>query len=67
MPRPPKIKKIVTEDAFTSGERAGEEERKRLRLARGRLSTNLTGGGGDTSVPLLGIARLSGGYGGTGA
>lgn len=34
-----------------------EEERRRLLLARGRRSTIHTGGMGDTSKPILGIAR----------
>jgi len=63
-PKSPKVKVIRTEDPFVAGERAGEQERRRLLRARGRLSTHLTGGGGDTSTPLLGIARLAGGYGG---
>jgi hypothetical protein len=39
-------------------------ERRRLARARGRSSTILSGGGGDTSVPLIGVSRLAGGYGG---
>ena len=34
-----------------------EEERRRLLMARGRRSTIHTGGMGDTSSPVLGIAR----------
>jgi hypothetical protein len=59
-----KTKKVVTPDPYVEGERAAEQERRRLAGAKGRASTILTGGGGDTSPPLLGISRLAGGYGG---
>jgi len=59
----PKIKKLKQprpEDPFVAGERMAEVERRRLRLARGRSSTILTGGMGDRSSPMLARATLGG-------
>jgi hypothetical protein len=60
----PKVKKVRTPDPYLEGERVADVERRRLARARGRSSTILSGGGGDTSVPLIGVSRLAGGYGG---
>ena len=62
-PKSPKIRRVQMPDPYVEGERAAERERLRILLARGRSSTILTGGGGDTSMPNIGISRL-GGYGG---
>jgi hypothetical protein len=55
-----KIPKRVTVNPDIEAEKRREQERERLRRARGREATLLTGGLGDLSTPNLGRAVLTG-------